>query len=118
MSQEKLDPPPIAVSAGPPCWAAALLFGREHICEVPRTVAICPECGGDLFVEAEWDESTDKPTRTGLSVSCCVEDSSLVRWENSKHDNREFRDVAHRHWQSDWQPIVDRIAEACGAVTD
>jgi hypothetical protein len=74
-----------------------LLYGGN--CPVPKTVAVCPECGGNLHVESgEWVEETGVPTSGGLHVDC-------------EHEETE----RHRYWQSDWQSIIDAVEKWCGA---
>jgi hypothetical protein len=75
----------------------AVLYGGN--CPVPKTVAVCPECGGALHVESiEWIEETGIPTSGGLSVDC----------ENEENER-------HRYWQSDWQSIINAVEKWCGA---
>lgn len=41
---------------------------------VPREVAICPHCGGNLHLEViEWEVETGTPTEGGCYVSCVKE---------------------------------------------
>jgi hypothetical protein len=38
---------------------------------IPRTVAICPHCGGALYLEIDsWLADTGEPTSCGIHVSC------------------------------------------------
>ena len=68
---------------------------------VPESVAVCPECGADLWVEAmEWSVDDDRPIAGSLMVGC--RDASS--------------EVNHRYWQSDWQPIRDKVAAHLKAV--
>lgn len=42
--------------------------------DIPRSVAVCPYCQGDLSFEVEeWDAATGVPTETGVMVSCTNE---------------------------------------------
>lgn len=62
-------------------------------CYVPREVAECPECGGELTARSmQWDEQTGVPSAADIDVQC-VNDP----------------DCNHRWWQSDWQPVLDAI---------
>lgn len=80
---------------------------RGGECKVPGYVATCPECGGQLQAECyEWDEETGKPT-ISLNVSCIAE-------ENLSEE--EYVDQQHRHWQSNWQPVIDKVHEWAGVV--
>ena len=54
---------------------------------VPAEIAVCPECGGPLHWQHDGED---------LSIDCTDED-----WEND--------DGVHRGFQSDWQPIIDRV---------
>lgn len=77
---------------------SGLLYGEYTA--VPEQVAVCPECGAQLGTEAiEWDEKTGVPTKAGLVVDC-LSDHSLQ----------------HKYWQSEWQPIVEKIEKWCGAT--
>lgn len=74
-----------------------LLYGGNS--SVPTSVAMCPECGGRLHAEsAEWDSETGIPTIDGFYVDC-----------------ESDPDCNHRYWQSDWQPVIDRIGTWIGA---
>lgn len=71
--------------------------------EVPRDVAVCPECGGDLWVMAEaWETKTDCPVADSLTIEC----------DKNTYGDGTFR---HRWWQSDWQPVRDAVTKWCGA---
>lgn len=97
----------------------ALRESGEHICGVPTNVAVCPECGSDLYVETtSWDATTGVPTKDGVCVSCCAEDEAIMAWEDNDADTRPWQEVMHRHWQSEWQEIADRVAAWCGARID
>jgi hypothetical protein len=77
---------------------------------VPLSVAMCPECQGQLHAECNrWDAITGKPIADGIDVTCCDEQLLLDEWENNDDDERSHREVAHRWHQSDWQPIVDTV---------
>lgn len=65
---------------------------------MPKTVAVCPECGGNLHVESgEWIEETGVPTIGALYIDC----------ENEESER-------HRYWQSDWQSIFNAVEKWCG----
>jgi hypothetical protein len=69
---------------------------------VPRSVAVCPECRGELTARAmEWDTETGQPSAVGIEIDCL---NFLV------HDG-----VGHRWHQSDWQPVRDAVAKWCKA---
>lgn len=64
-----------------------------HLITLPKEVSICPECGDRLIVEStEWISESGLPTKDGLYVSC-------------KSEER----IRHRHWQSDWQSVVNVV---------
>lgn len=110
--------PDTSVSIDADC-SKALREPGEHICSVPRKVAVCPECGSDLYVEStSWDQMTGMPTKDGVAVSCVAEDESIMAWEQNDVDSRPWHEVMHRHWQSDWQSVVDAVAAWCGARVD
>lgn len=97
----------------------ALRAGGPGICGVPPEIATCPECGGGLYAEAEeWDAESGTPTKLGLRVSCIADDENCMKWSESTTDNRPFREVSHKCWQSDWQPVIDVVAVWCGARLD
>ena len=67
--------------------------------DIPQSVAACPECGAQLHVEfSEWETETGRPTYEGMSVDCNTEDF-------------EDPESLHRHWQCDWQPVIDQVWE-------
>jgi hypothetical protein len=75
----------------------ALLNGGN--CDVPKNIAVCPECGSGLSAESnEWDEETGKPSKGGLLLIC------------------ENYDENHRGYQSDWQIVHHHVEDWCGAV--
>lgn len=83
---------------------------RGGSCQVPASVATCPECGSSLTVNcSEWNSQTGIPTQFGFDVDCFEEELSLDDWIWNDADNRDFREVSHKHWQSDWQPIMDAV---------
>ena len=69
--------------------------------DVPTKVAKCPECGGMLVVRVNgWGEIAPdlwEPIVAQLQIDCENEDP--YGW------------YTHRWWQSDWQPVVDRVRE-------
>jgi len=75
-----------------------LLYGGSLL--VPPEVAVCPECGAQLFAESTaWGTEHGEPDQGAVMVDC-VEDPNCE----------------HRHWQCDWQPVVDAIEKWCGAT--
>lgn len=86
----------------------SLLRGGQ--CDLPKEIAVCPECGSELYIECyEWNSQTGFPTRAGFQVHCKQEDKEVDDWMNNDNDHRTSREVMHRHWQSDWQPVIDRV---------
>lgn len=74
-------------------------------CYVPREVAICPECEGELAARCiEHEVATGRPIATGIEVDCM----------NDLRDGK----AGHRWYQSDWQPVRDVIAKWCDARID
>lgn len=68
-------------------------------CYVPREVAECPECGGELHARAmQWDAETGVPDAESIDLDCIAD-----------------RACRHRWWQSDWQPVLDKIRKWSGA---
>ena len=57
---------------------------------VPAEIAVCPECGGQLHWQRDGVDDGD------LMIDCAEED-----WEDD--------DGIHRGWQSEWQPVLDRV---------
>lgn len=67
---------------------------------IPKQLLVCPECGGRLDFEVnEWETATGLPVIGGFYLNCENENS-----------------VSHRHWQSDWQPAIDKAAQLFMAV--
>jgi hypothetical protein len=76
---------------------------------IPEDVAICPECGGKLFFNEDYDTDTESDEPPGID---CENEPDL------DDDEEDF----HRYWQSDWQPVIDKISahyrgQNAGAVT-
>ena len=64
---------------------------------VPATVSVCPECGGRLW----WQVTTTDGLRD-LDVDC--------------EDDEELSEgMSHCYWQSDWQPVLDRVRRWLGS---
>jgi hypothetical protein len=59
---------------------------------IPSDVAVCPECGGKLYLTDDYDRTSPEP----LPLDCEDED-----WEDD--------DGVHRGWQSEWQPVIDKV---------
>jgi hypothetical protein len=57
---------------------------------VPVEIAVCPECRGQLHWQRDGVDDGD------LMIDCAEED-----WEDD--------DGIHRGWQSEWQPVLDRV---------
>lgn len=76
---------------------------REHraprisYLEVPRQVAICPECYGPVAIQTveEWETATGIPTEAGTLVGCV--------------DDMENLKLNHRYWLCDWQGINSAV---------
>lgn len=82
-------------------------YSLGQIEAVPLNVAKCPECGDVLIAMFHSIESaSNRPTRGGLVLECGSE--------------MEFGsdDVRHRFWQSDWQPVIDRVCAYYGVLKD
>lgn len=77
-----------------------LLYGNYET--VPEAVVVCPECGSQLGCEAmQWETVTGRPSKGALNVDCLGDP-----------------ECEHRYWQSDWQPVVDKIESWCDATDD
>lgn len=76
------------------------LVGRFVVAQpqlVPEKVAVCPECGCRLY----WQVMTEDGLED-LSLDC--------ENEPDVYDNDEaWEEDCHRNYQSDWQPIIDRV---------
>lgn len=73
-------------------------------CEVPKDVAVCPECGGELYVYCHgWHTDTGQPIAADLQINCEVEEWIL--------EDDEDAETGHKWWQSDWQPVRDAIVK-------
>jgi hypothetical protein len=57
----------------------------------------------------EWDAESGVPTQSGFSLNCHAEEEELDNWTNDENDNRTYREVRHRYFQSDWQPVRDNV---------
>lgn len=86
-----------------------LWFGKA--CDVPEGVAVCPECGGALYVHCNsWDTETGRPLTVGLQVDCVAEEWILAQDEDAE--------TGHRWWQSYWQGVVDMVRQWAEAIDD
>lgn len=73
--------------------------------EVPESIAVCPECEGQLVAECcEWSmaDGVSKATRGGLHIYCSTH--SLIESDG------------HRYAQCDWIPVHMQIYEWLGAI--
>lgn len=71
---------------------------------VPRDIAVCPECGGELIAQAMvWEVSTGRPIAESIHIDCLKElDKPLKQW-------------SHRYEQNRWQPVRDAVTRWCEA---
>ena len=58
---------------------------------VPEEIAVCPECGGRL-----WWQVTSTDGLRDMVLDC-------------EYEEDMGGDTEHRGWQSDWQPIFDKV---------
>ena len=57
----------------------------------------CPECEARLLVEIEeWESETGIITEAGFHLQC-------------PNESHEDRDTWHRHYQSEWQPVITKV---------
>lgn len=85
-----------------------LLNGGQ--CELPTAIAVCPECKGKLEIKClEWCSSTGAPTQHGFDVLCVAEEEAFDQWLYNEDDDRDMSEVKHKHHQSDWQPVRDKV---------
>lgn len=78
----------------------------KGVIEIPESLVLCPECGGTIFIGAdEWDAETGWPREHGFYYSCEQDERYEQQYED---DEIEFYSP-HRWWQSDWQPVRDKI---------
>ena len=69
-------------------------------CYIPKGVAVCPECGGELHARSmSWEQATGRPIAADIEIGCVADP-----------------DLNHRFWQSDWQPVRDAIAKWVKAI--
>lgn len=71
---------------------------ESTLAAIPIDVAVCPECGHQLWAEATEHTEEGNPTTGGLYVDCMADHAGK-----------------HKHWQSDWQPVRDAIGQWCNA---
>lgn len=69
---------------------------------VPKAIAVCPECGGGLFARSFAHEESGQPVGTSIDVDCV----------------RDAMKGEHSWRQSDWQPVVDAVRKWAGATKD
>ena len=82
--------------------------------EVPRTIAVCPECSGTIEVECnEWTliDGVPRPTQGGLRVYC---DTDSPLGISMREDDDEDND--HHYAQCDWIPVNMKIYRWLEAV--
>jgi hypothetical protein len=86
-------------------YVASIRWGKGVI-QVPRKLVLCPECGGTIFIGAdEWDSETGWPREHGFYYSCEQDEGLEQRYEDNEIESYS----SHRWWQSDWQPVRDKI---------
>lgn len=77
---------------------------HPEIIEVPTRVAVCPECGGRLFLQVEaWDSRTGEPADHSIHIDCEHE-------PDPDDESIEAEDRMHRWWQGEWLPVINRAA--------
>lgn len=65
--------------------------------KIPTDVATCPECECQLWADVfEWEIESREITEGGFTIECVNEDY-------------EDEDTRHRHWQSEWQPVINKV---------
>lgn len=69
---------------------------------IPESVARCPECGGRLYLDADFGE-LEMAGDEDASLSC-VHEPDL-----DEHEERIPLDV-HRFRQSDWMPVINTVS--------
>jgi peptide methionine sulfoxide reductase MsrB len=80
-------------------------YGKGVI-EIPEKLVLCPECGGTIFIGTDgWDSETGWPTEDSFDYSCEQNEREQQQYQD---DEIEFYNE-HRWWQSDWQPVRDKI---------
>jgi hypothetical protein len=90
-----------------------ILIKPFDLLEVPRKVAVCPECGGTVKVECnEWTEvdGVSKPTQGGLLVYCAA-DSPF-----GDPDENEDEEEEHNYAQCMWMDAIMSVYKWLGAV--
>jgi hypothetical protein len=86
-------------------YVASIRWGKGVI-QVPEKIALCPECGGTIFIGAdEWNSETGWPSQISFHYNCEQDE----RYEQQYEDNEIEFYSPHRWWQSDWQPVRDKI---------
>lgn len=80
----------------PPLW------GMSSVVYVPESVAVCPECGGELTASNMHAKSNGRPIAADIEIMC-------------RMDADEPHAKIHRHHQDKWQPVRDAVAKWCDA---
>lgn len=71
---------------------------------VPKCVATCPECQGELQARSmSWEQETGRPIAEAIELDCV---------DYLSHDSR------HSFTQDKWQPVRDAVAKWCDARVD
>lgn len=79
-------------------------------CYVPRSVAVCPECGGELAAHAmSMIAATGQPVASAIEIECLTDLDGRGETKNG---------LGHRWFQSDWKPVRDAVAKWSGAFLD
>ena len=79
-----------------------------HSRPIPRDVATCPECDGDLHVIVKQRKrGTDEPLSGEVSVACV----NTAGWNGKGEDDPE-----HRRPRESWRVVVLDIERWLGAV--
>ncbi len=99
MDQERFTDPEAKADPAPVDRVVMPLWHGSG-CYVPRAIAACPECSGEIYAKSlAWDEDTGQPLAEGLDFGCVSDPDCNHSWR-----------------QSDWQPVVDSVRKWCNAA--
>jgi len=94
---------------------AILWHGKS--CDVPADIAVCPECGSELYVYCQgWHSDTGQPLAADLQIECKAE-AWVLGIDEGEWSSGYNGDTGHSSKQSYWQPVHEAIVKWAMADT-
>lgn len=98
-------------------FTVKVMLWHGKSCEVPREIAVCPECGSELYVYCQgWHTDTGQPLAADLQIECEAE-NWILGIDEGEWSNVYNGDTGHSWKQSDWQSVREAIVKWAMADT-